>query len=1029
MNLTEIAKIALDEVVTEEMETIANDHCDCPCCDDGSVSVEDAMLDLTAHDKTYHGGKFDEKTMTCKLRERLAQSDKSDSTVSATTGTQQASGSANPGSSTTAAAQPAGPNSPKALALLNKLLAADPIGPKAAAYQAAIAKLQAATQTAPNPTASKSASTGPKLPSDADFDSAMAYLQQNPDPAASQQMKELPEKLFDAAQNIEDIELAKKDVTDPDALKMLDAMIDEQEKNLSQHMNDIRALVDDLNKKDKAAKAAAASAQQAQAQASVQQQSTTTQASVQGQQQASGAQQTTPTPTSKQKKQSAPAPKIANFMNGNTMVTDGADGATINAARQAAGLPQLKALDNIDALVSAAASGFKSQSSKLATMAGDAALKCSTQKEFDIANKNFAETVKNMVNNGRICTVMKPHRLMELLTSGKFRNKYDTDNERQEQMSVAFGIPEGSSDGAEQSSFSGTCLSRDVNRMFQSQAFNVYGLVAVEWKKDGNLVPCFSSSDAGEPLREEYNHQNRRARRFTPSLVSNPSIVSLPAFENNGYRMRQLMDPNLVQNPLGEVTPSGMRITPQAAAIKLFKNGPLQGDALDFDNAVNQANQSPIVYNGGQKRYTGWNEMMMLGHGTTDQIKALHINSAKWQEAIKNAASMSSNNARTSPINGTWSDAKSFVDDLVKAHGPALQQMGIQLVLDGQDVMSPGTPVMDEALSLSLAKHDAKYHGGQFDGNSVCKYRQQLAEKDESDTSIPDPDNVAEEEPEARYGSVSAGWVVADQSPCEASYDEVEEFGIGDVRTEVVDDLPEDQQMDEIYRLAKENLDPLEELTKIAANKSGYFKISRPTNDDERGMRIKTKSRAKAKADQHYGSDYGKLSDLIGTTIVVPDEGSFKTALENIKSSLPAGASVVRVKPFNHKETDGYQDIKVNVRFRNGGLGEIILANAGMNDTKFNKGGHVIYDVSREIRDRKIRNQLWDLSKMAYARGPKAPSRQEFKQAKLDCVAAIEDYMENLSDLRQKEILEQALSNWGFIAPPDQTEYRYKKGS
>ena len=57
------------------------------------------------------------------------------------------------------------------------------------------------------------------------------------------------------------------------------------------------------------------------------------------------------------------------------------------------------------------------------------------------------------------------------------------------------------------------------------------------------------------------------------------------------------------------------------------------------------------------------------------------------------------------------------------------------------------------------------------------------------------------------------------------------------------------------------------------------------------------------------------------------------------------------------KPTDkGYQDIKVSVRFPNGGIGEIIIAEDIMADAKENRGGHTCYEIRRQLE----KNEAYD---------------------------------------------------------------------
>ena len=76
-----------------------------------------------------------------------------------------------------------------------------------------------------------------------------------------------------------------------------------------------------------------------------------------------------------------------------------------------------------------------------------------------------------------------------------------------------------------------------------------------------------------------------------------------------------------------------------------------------------------------------------------------------------------------------------------------------------------------------------------------------------------------------------------------------------------------------------------------------------------------------------------------------------------------------------------YRDIKVSIRFPNGGVGEIIVASKFYDDVKFNCGGHEAYEVIRTIEAKwpnedDIPRELKDVcadfrlfSEMIYSRG------------------------------------------------------------
>ena len=148
----------------------------------------------------------------------------------------------------------------------------------------------------------------------------------------------------------------------------------------------------------------------------------------------------------------------------------------------------------------------------------------------------------------------------------------------------------------------------------------------------------------------------------------------------------------------------------------------------------------------------------------------------------------------------------------------------------------------------------------------------------------------------------------------------------------------------------------LSEVEGIRAAKAGRIQdkdlATELLKKDERdiGHKWKGHPRANQKRQFDYENDAARVVDLIGGTITIPQTGSYKEAIDSIKRNLPSGASVDKVKKFNMKPTDkGYQDIKVSVRFPNGGIGEIIIAEDIMADAKENRGGHTCYEIRRQL--------------------------------------------------------------------------------
>ena len=147
--------------------------------------------------------------------------------------------------------------------------------------------------------------------------------------------------------------------------------------------------------------------------------------------------------------------------------------------------------------------------------------------------------------------------------------------------------------------------------------------------------------------------------------------------------------------------------------------------------------------------------------------------------------------------------------------------------------------------------------------------------------------------------------------------------------------------------------DVVELLVQAAADKTGGKVMMRPAND-ENGLATKKPSTAKDKANRDYRGDISRVVDLIGGTCVMRADGDFYDAVKAIRKMLATpefkGCSVAKVKKLGFETmAPQYRDIKVSVRFANGGIGEIILVEETINDAKFNRGGHDIYDIMREL--------------------------------------------------------------------------------
>lgn len=172
-----------------------------------------------------------------------------------------------------------------------------------------------------------------------------------------------------------------------------------------------------------------------------------------------------------------------------------------------------------------------------------------------------------------------------------------------------------------------------------------------------------------------------------------------------------------------------------------------------------------------------------------------------------------------------------------------------------------------------------------------------------------------------------------DSSGCDAD---------GKLHTHGLDGLPGEAAREKAYGQADENAPLLKAAVDAAAKAVGGEALHRKS--------VKRRQRVDEKA-ASYGGDYSRVVDLIGGTIVLDPSQDMADALKAIRRNLPQGASVAKVKRLSSPDENGYWDIKVSVRFANGGIGEIIIVDRNINDAKFNRGGHDLYDFERALEE------------------------------------------------------------------------------
>ena len=153
---------------------------------------------------------------------------------------------------------------------------------------------------------------------------------------------------------------------------------------------------------------------------------------------------------------------------------------------------------------------------------------------------------------------------------------------------------------------------------------------------------------------------------------------------------------------------------------------------------------------------------------------------------------------------------------------------------------------------------------------------------------------------------------------------------------------------------------------------------------------------AAAKAERDYGGDLSRVVDLIGGTCVLPDDGDYGEAVEALRAALPEGASIAKVKKLGFGSPEAcYQDVKVSIRFANGGIGEVILVSEHMQDAKFNRGGHAVYEIQRVLdpykgTDERIYNAWKELKGLSSAIYSGETDSAAFARAKANASSALQ---------------------------------------
>ena len=265
------------------------------------------------------------------------------------------------------------------------------------------------------------------------------------------------------------------------------------------------------------------------------------------------------------------------------------------------------------------------------------------------------------------------------------------------------------------------------------------------------------------------------------------------------------------------------------------------------------------------------------------------------------------------------------------------------------------------------------------------------------------------------------------------------------LRTHGLDGLEGEAARERAYAQAEENVPLLKAIVNAVAAHDGTEALFRSPNKPgpgtdprEVGKEVKKRRRVDEKARNDYKGDYSRVVDLIGGTLVLKDFDAFDEAIGHLRQEAARqGASIAQVKKLNMEPgANGYQDVKVSIRFPNGGIGEVIVVGDYMNDAKFNRGGHVVYDASRVLEpyttkagdteiDR-LAKELEILSNAIYDRGPEAPDAESFASMKASASSSLTSFLGNIKDeisSRDINTLKDALLEFHLAKPPSVDSY------
>lgn len=144
--------------------------------------------------------------------------------------------------------------------------------------------------------------------------------------------------------------------------------------------------------------------------------------------------------------------------------------------------------------------------------------------------------------------------------------------------------------------------------------------------------------------------------------------------------------------------------------------------------------------------------------------------------------------------------------------------------------------------------------------------------------------------------------------------------------------------LDELYPMASAVMQDFDAIVRGIGERLGLRVMMRKT--------LKGRERALQKTMEDNDGDAGKLLDVFGGTLIMPDNADFSQVVSAVKE---AGMEMARIKNgYKAHDPYGYADIKLNVQMPNKFIGEIILIEEHMMRMKEGPG-HKIYEVGRNL--------------------------------------------------------------------------------